>query len=132
MKKYTIYISLVWFVLCLITILVFYKDLDYLRWIDIPTHFVAGIMLGAISFIISRKNIKKTIILSFFIFIAWEFFEIAAAATSEKEFFINIFSEPKSNRIQDVFVDTLGLCSFFLILPCYLFLSGTGISSTLM
>ena len=119
MKKYTIYIALVWFALCLVTILVFYKDLDYLRWIDIPTHFVAGIMLGAMSFIISKKNVRKTIILSFFIFIAWEFFEIAAAMTSEKEFVINIFSEPRSNRIQDVFVDTLGLCSFFLIYRKY-------------
>ncbi|MCK5490296.1 MAG: hypothetical protein KAI67_00465, partial [Candidatus Pacebacteria bacterium] len=54
-----------WFVLSLITILVFYKDLYYLMWIDIPTHFIAGIMLGAISFIISKKNFQRTIILSF-------------------------------------------------------------------
>ena len=104
-----------WFVLSLITILVFYKDLYYLMWIDIPTHFIAGIMLGAISFIISKKNFQRTIILSFIIFIAWEFFEIAVAATSEKEFVINIFSEPMSNRIQDVIFDTSGLACFFLI-----------------
>jgi len=118
-KKSILLPLLVWIVLCLITIFVFYQDLAYMRWIDIPTHFVAGIMLGAISFIISKKNFQKTIILSFIIFIAWEFFEIVAAATSEKEFVINIFSESKSNRIQDIFFDTLGLISFFLIYKRY-------------
>jgi len=118
-KKSILLPLLIWIVLCSITILVFYQDLTYLKWIDIPTHFVAGIMIGSISFIISKKNFQKTIIISFIIFIAWEFFEITMAAISEREFIINIFSEPKSNRIQDIFFDTLGLISFFLIYKRY-------------
>ena len=118
-KKSILLPILVWLGLCLITIIVFDKDLHYLRWIDIPTHFAAGIMLGAISFAISKKNIRKTIILSFIIFIAWEFFEITMAITSEREFFINIFSEPRSNRIQDIFFDTLGLIFFLLFYKKY-------------
>ncbi|MBW6441237.1 hypothetical protein K0B03_04415 [Patescibacteria group bacterium] len=110
---------LAWLILCFVTVLVFYKDLHYLRWIDIPTHFAAGVMLATISFIISKRNIKKAIFLSFLIFIAWEFFEIAAAATSKREFVINIFEETKLNRIQDVLMDTLGLVSFFFVYNKY-------------
>ena len=119
MKKYTIYISLIWLVLSVFTIFIYYIDIPNFKWIDVPTHFAAGIMIGAIMFIASKKNVKKTIILSFFVFIAWEFFEITAATMSEKEFMINIFSEPRSNRIQDVFVDALGLASFFLVYKKY-------------
>lgn len=115
MKKYTIQISLVWIILCIFTILIYQTGSDNFKWIDIPTHFSAGIMIGAILFTISKQNIKKTVLLSFFIFIVWEFFEITAAASSEKEFIINIFSEPTSNRIQDILMDFLGLASFFLI-----------------
>ena len=119
MKKYTIYISSVWLLLSLFTIFIYYTNAINFKWIDIPTHFVAGIMLGAIFFILSKKNVQKTIILSFLVFLAWEFFEILAAASSEREFIINLFSEPKSNRIQDVIVDTLGLACFFLIYGKY-------------
>ena len=119
MKKYTIYISLIWLVLSVLTVFIYYIDITDFKWIDVPTHFAAGIMIGAVMFIASKKNLKKTIILSFFVFIAWEFFEITIAAMSEKEFMINIFSEPISNRIQDVFVDALGLASFFLVYKKY-------------
>ena len=118
-KKSVLLPIIVWFILCLVTILVFYKDLNYLAWIDIPTHFVAGIMLGAISFAVSKKNFKKTIILSFLIFIAWEFFEITTVAISEREFIIKIFREPMSDRIQDIIADALGLAFFFLIYKKY-------------
>ena len=119
MKKHIVYISLIWLLLSVLIIFAFYTENEKLYWADIPTHFVAGIMITGAMFIASKENIKKTIILSFFIFIAWEFFEITAAAMSKKEFVINIFSESKSNRIQDVFMDTLGLALFFLVYKKY-------------
>ncbi|MCK4891796.1 MAG: hypothetical protein KAS78_03960 [Candidatus Pacebacteria bacterium] len=118
-KKSILLPFVIWLVLCLITILVFYKDLYYLMWIDIPTHFMAGIVIGAVLFTASKKNVKKTVIISFSIFIAWEFFEIIAASISEIEFLINIFSESMSDQIQDVVVDALGLAFFFLIYKKY-------------
>ena len=115
MKKHIICVALIWLLLSVLIIFAFYTENEKLYWADIPTHFVAGIMITGAMFMASKKNIKKTIILSFFIFIAWEFFEIIVATISEREFVINIFSESKSNRIQDVFMDTLGLALFFLV-----------------
>jgi hypothetical protein len=76
---------------------------------------MAGIMITAIMFTASKRNVRKTIILSFLVFIGWEFFEITASNLSEREFIINLFNEAKSNRIQDIVMDTFGLASFFLI-----------------
>ena len=115
MKKHIIYISFLWLLLSLLTIFAFYTGNTKLHWIDIPTHFAAGIMITAVIFMASRKNVKKTIILSFFVFIAWEFFEITTAALSEREFLINLFSETRSNMLQDIVMDTFGLASFFLV-----------------
>lgn len=113
MKKHIIYISLVWLVLSILIVFTSYTGNTKLHWIDIPTHFVAGIIITAAIFTISKKNIKKTIILSFLIFIGWEFFEITVANLSEKEFFINLFKETRFNTTQDIIMDTLGLALFF-------------------
>ncbi|MCK5084900.1 MAG: hypothetical protein KAQ64_04575 [Candidatus Pacebacteria bacterium] len=115
MKKYIFYASSVWLLLSIFIIFAFYTGNTKLYWIDVPTHFVAGIMIGAVMFLASKRNIRKTIIFSFLVFIGWEFFEIIASSLSEKEFIINIFSEQKSNRIQDIIMDTLGLALFFLV-----------------
>ena len=115
MKKHIIYASLVWLFLSMLIIFAFYTGNTKLHWIDIPTHFIAGIMITAVMFMGSKKNVRQTIILSFFVFISWEFFEITIATLSEREFLINLFSETKSNIIQDIAMDTLGLASFFLV-----------------
>jgi hypothetical protein len=115
MKKYIIYISLVWLLLSLLIIFAFYTGNTKLHWIDIPTHFIAGIMITAIMFMASKKNVRKTVILSFLIFIGWEFFEITISTLSGKKFLIDLFSETRSNIIQDVIMDTFGLITFFLI-----------------
>ena len=115
MKKHIIYISLAWLLLSILIVFASYTGSTKLHWIDIPTHFAAGIIITAAIFTISKKNIKKTIILSFLIFIGWEFFEMTVANLSEKEFFINLFKETRFNTTQDVIMDALGLVLFFLV-----------------
>ena len=115
MKKYIIYISLVWLFLSILIVFASYTGNTKLYWIDIPTHFIAGIMITAAMFVTSKKDIKKTIILSFLIFIGWEFFEMTIANLSEKEFLINLFKETKFDTTQDIVMDTLGFILFFLI-----------------
>ena len=115
MKKHIIYILLVWLVLSIFIVFTSYTGNTKLHWIDIPTHFAAGIIIAAAMFVISKKDIKKTVILSFLIFIGWEFFEITVANLSEKEFFINLFRETKLNTTQDIIMDALGLVLFFSI-----------------
>ena len=115
MKKHIIHISLVWLLLSILIIFASYTGNAKLHWIDIPTHFAAGIMITAAMFVISKKDIKKTIILSFLIFIGWEFFEMTIANLSEKEFLINLFAETKFDTTQDIVMDSLGLVLFFLV-----------------
>ena len=115
MKKYILCISLIWLLLSVLIIFAFYIGNTKLHWIDIPTHFIAGIMITAVMFMASKRNVRKTIILSFLVFIGWEFFEITTSNLSEKEFIINLFSETRSNMIQDIIIDTFGLASFFLV-----------------
>ena len=119
MKKYILYTSSIWFLLSLLIIFAFYTGNTNLHWVDIPTHFMAGIMITAIMFTASKRNVRKTIILSFLVFIGWEFFEITASNLSEREFIIDLFSESRSNIIQDIIMDTFGLASFFLIYKKY-------------
>ena len=115
MKKYIIYILLVWLFLSILIVLASYTGNTKLHWIDIPTHFTAGIMITAAMFVINKKDIKKTIILSFLIFIGWEFFEMTIANLSEGEFLTNLFGETKFDKTQDIIMDTLGLTLFFLV-----------------
>ena len=115
MKKHIIYISLAWLLLSILIVFASYTGNTKLHWIDIPTHFVAGIIITAVIFTISKKDIKKTIILSFLIFIGWEFFEMTMANLSKGEFFINLFKETRSDTTQDIVMDTLGLVLFFSI-----------------
>ncbi|NOQ68284.1 hypothetical protein GQ568_02485 [Patescibacteria group bacterium] len=119
MKKYIFYTSSVWLLLSILIIFAFYTGNTNLHWVDIPTHFMAGIMITAIMFTASKRNVRKTIILSFLVFIGWEFFEITASNMSEREFIIDLFSESRSNIIQDIIMDTFGLGSFFLIYKKY-------------
>ena len=115
MKKYILCISLIWLLLSVLIIFAFYIGNTKLHWIDIPTHNIAGIKITAVMFMASKRNVRKTIILSFLVFIGWEFFEITTSNLSEKEFIINLFSETRSNMIQDIIIDTFGLASFFLV-----------------
>ena len=115
MKKYILYTSSIWLLLSMLIVFAFYTGNTKLHWIDIPTHFIAGIMITAIIFTASKRNVRKTIILSFLIFIGWELFEITASNLSEKEFIIDLFNETRSNMIQDIVMDTFGLASFFLV-----------------
>ena len=115
MKKHIIYISLAWLLLSILIVFASYTGNTKLHWIDIPTHFAAGIIITAVIFAISKKDIKKTIILSFLIFIGWEFFEMTVANLSEGEFFINLFKETRSDTTKDIIMDTSGLVLFFLV-----------------
>src|SRR5665811_664135 len=108
-KKKSVFVPLlVWFVLCLVTIVAFYRDLPSHNWIDIPTHIFAGIMITAFIFKLQDREPKKILLLAFLPFLGWEFFEIGAAMVSHNEFIINIFQESISNHIQDVSMDVLG------------------------
>ena len=100
----------------MIIVFAFYTGNMKLGWIDIPTHFAAGLFIALLISGTKREtSLKKVFILSFLVFLSWELFEISASTFSHNEFIINLFKETAENRVQDMIMDILGFLGFILI-----------------
>jgi len=114
--KQTLLIPIFWLILSIFTVYIYYNGSSSFIWIDIPTHFMGGML---VALIINGKNkitdFNKLFILSLLVFILWEFFEITMATIIPNQFVIDIFSEIPTNRLQDIILDIFGLIFFVLI-----------------
>ncbi len=116
-KKKIIFSFIIWFFLTLALIFVHYTGNTELRWIDMPTHFVAGFLIASlISGTKEKVALKKIFVLSFLVFLGWELFEISASVFfHHNELIINMSKETLLNGTRDVVMDASGLAFFFLI-----------------
>ena len=111
-KALTIYLFIAWVVLSIITIIVHRYGMASWRWIDVPTHFAAGMALAAIIADFSSKSkFKEMVPLALVIFVGWELLEIKMSG-SENDLFINLFMETRNNQLQDLVMGFLGLLIF--------------------
>ena len=80
--------------------------LNMANWIDIPTHFVGGMV---VAIFLSKETFKKKPLLSIFIIAAigfgWEFVEITVA---KKEILTALFQETKVDKVGDLIVGLAG------------------------
>lgn len=100
-------IIFLYLLLSALTIFIHSFNLNSFNWIDIPTHFVGGMVVATF---LPKEIFKKKPLLSLFIIaaigIGWEFFEIAAANTG---IFLNLFQETKTDKAIDLAVGLAGL-----------------------
>lgn len=107
-------VFLIWLLLAIFTVFIYYTGNTELKWIDIPTHIAAGILIAATIFKIKTSDSKKALTLAFLPFLGWEFFEIGASTISQNEFIIELFKETPPNRLQDLVMNTVGFLIFLI------------------
>ncbi len=111
-KKLTFYLFIIWVVLSIATIAIHHYGMTAWRWIDIPTHLVAGIALAAIiADFFSKSKFKEMLPLALIIFVGWEIIEIKMSGL-ESSFYLNLFMETRMNQLRDLAMDFLGLLIF--------------------
>ena len=106
-NNYKLNIILLFLFISAITIASHSFNLGLASWIDIPNHFVGGMVVAAF---LPKETFKKRAFLSILtiaiIGIGWEFVEIAMA---KKEIFFNLFQETKTDKTGDLIVGLAGL-----------------------
>lgn len=112
-KKEISYSLCLWTIFAILTVMAFHYNITYLEYVDIPTHFLAGVVIAAIlTNITPRLSLSKIIAISLFLFILWEFIEIGIAHTTNNNLLFKLFQETNYNRYQDMVMDILGLLAF--------------------
>ena len=105
-NNYKLNITLLFLFISAITIASHSFNLGLASWIDIPNHFVGGMVVAAF---LPKETFKKRTFLSILVIaiigIGWEFVEVAVA---KKEFFLNLFQETKTDRIGDLIIGLAG------------------------
>lgn len=106
-NKYKLNITLLFLFISAITIASNLFNLSLVNWIDIPNHFVGGMVVAAF---LPKETFKKKTFLSVLaiaiIGIGWEFVEVAMA---KKEIFLNLFQETKADKTGDLIIGLAGL-----------------------
>jgi len=114
-KREILYTFIFWLILSTITAVAFYYKISIARWIDIPTHFFAGMVTAAIFFTRDKISRKKKILIASVVFIGWEFIEVLGSNYFSNEFYVRLFEETLFNQIRDLSMDYTGFMAYFLI-----------------
>ena len=105
-NNYKLNIILLFLFISAITIASHSFNLGLASWIDIPNHFIGGMVVAAF---LSKETVKKNPLLSLFaiaiIGFGWEFVEITMA---KREIFFNLFQETKTDKTGDLIVGLAG------------------------
>ena len=106
-NNYKLNIVLLFLFISAITIASHSFNLSLASWIDIPNHFVGGMVVAAF---LPKETFKKRALLSILIIstigIGWEFVEITMA---KKDIFFNLFQETKTDKTGDLIIGLAGL-----------------------
>lgn len=108
-KEQKTFLSL-FIVASIILALVHYYNIGALRRLDIPTHFIGGMMIAVFlpwSLLIKKPLLVLSLLLA--IGIGWELLEITVSNLSTNDFIIRASEESAGNKIQDVLVGFGGL-----------------------
>lgn len=91
-----------------------YYDIGALRWVDIPAHFIGGMM---VAMFLSLSLVKKRpiLIISLIIVIGmgWELLELFVSNIAVNEFVVKISEESIGNKAQDLFFGFAGLAYIY-------------------
>ena len=93
---------------------VHYYNIDALRWIDIPTHFIGGMVVGIflpLSLIKKRPILIISLIIT--IGIGWELVELVVSNIATNDFIIRLSEESARDKIQDIFFGFAGLAYIY-------------------
>ena len=104
-------ITIILFIVASVSIAIMhYYNVSALRWIDIPTHFIGG-MIVAMFFPLSLLKKRPVLIISLIITIGvgWELLELFVSNITANDFIIKISEESTQNKIQDVLFGFAGL-----------------------
>ena len=106
-NNYKLNITLIFLFISAITIASHSFNLGLASWIDIPNHFVGGMVVAAF---LPKETFKKRAFFSILIIatigIGWEFVEITMA---KREIFTSLFQETKVDKTGDLIVGLAGL-----------------------
>ena len=106
-NNYKLNITLLFLFISAITIASHSFNLGLASWIDIPNHFVGGMVVAAF---LPKETFKKRAFFSILIIatigIGWEFVEITMA---KREIFTSLFQETKVDKTGDLIVGLAGL-----------------------
>lgn len=104
-------IILVLFIIASISISVMhYYSISAFRWIDIPTHFIGGMVVAMFfPLVLVKKRPLLIISLIIVIGIGWEFLELAVSNIATNDFLIKVSEESIENKIQDILFGLAGL-----------------------
>ena len=110
MKKEKTIILVLFIIASMFITVVHYYNIGALRWIDIPAHFIGGMMI-AIFFPLSliKKRPALTILLIITIGVGWELLELTVSNLATNDFIVRISEESTENKIQDLFSGFAGL-----------------------
>ena len=108
-KEKTIVLTLFVIASALIAV-AYYYNISVLRWIDIPAHFIGG-MIVAMFLPLSLMKKRPILIISliFVIGLGWELLELAVSNIAVNDFIIRVSEESPENKIQDVLFGFAGL-----------------------
>jgi hypothetical protein len=110
MKNEKIIILILFIIASMFIGIAHYYNLGASRWIDIPTHFIGGMMIAI--FLPLPLLYKKPVLIIFLILaigVGWELLELAASNLAVNDFIIRISEESTKNKIQDLLVGFAGL-----------------------
>ena len=93
---------------------VHYYNISALKWIDIPTHFIGG-MIVAMFIPLSLIKKRPILIISLILVIGlgWELLETIVSNVAVNDFIIRISEESTKDKIQDVLFGFAGLSSVY-------------------
>ncbi len=114
MKKEKTIILILFIVASMLIAVVHYYDISALRWIDIPTHFIGGMVVG-IFLPLSLLSKKPVLIISLILVIGlgWELLELTVSNVAVNDFVIRISEESAGNKTQDLFFGLGGLAYMY-------------------
>jgi len=114
MKNEKIIISILFMIASMFIAIVHYYNIDALRWIDIPTHFIGGMVVG-IFLPLSLLSKKPVLIISLIlaIGIGWELLELTVSNIAVNDFIIRLSEESAGDKIQDIFFGFAGLAYIY-------------------
>ncbi|MCK5123570.1 MAG: hypothetical protein KAQ87_05505 [Candidatus Pacebacteria bacterium] len=91
-----------------------YYNISALGWIDIPTHFIGGMMI-AIFFPLALIKKKPILGVSLILVIGlgWEVLELVVSNIAVNDFIIRISEESAGDKVQDLFFGFAGLAYIY-------------------
>ncbi len=114
MKKEKTIILILFVVASMLIAVVHYYDISALRWIDIPTHFIGGMI---VAMFLPLSLVKKRPILIIFLILViglgWELLEMVVSNIAVNDFIIRVSEESTENKIQDLLFGFAGLAYIY-------------------